>query len=56
MTDTTTDLNTLLATGRTFGAIYADPPWRYDKHRRAGCRGEALRRDHVTSGATHEGF
>jgi hypothetical protein len=26
-----TDLGTLLAEGRTFGTIYADPPWRYNK-------------------------
>jgi hypothetical protein len=35
-----TDLNALLDTGQTFGTIYADPPWRYDKN--AG-RGAAAR-------------
>lgn len=30
MSETVTDLSALAATGRTFGTIYADPPWVYD--------------------------
>lgn len=47
---TLADLERLVTDGRTFGTIYADPPWRYDNSATRGAVGE--RSPNVTTGST----
>lgn len=47
---TLADLERLITDGRTFGTIYADPPWRYDNSATRGAVGE--RSANVTTGST----